>query len=65
MIEKLLPRNCKTSTNDGRVCEFNNPPSYIGGSRATGTVSHTRQVSGEKPDDEVTSHSSRIVGGWV
>ena len=44
---------------------FNNPPSYTGGSRATGMVSHVRQVGGEKMDDEVTSQSSRIVGGWV
>jgi hypothetical protein len=48
----------------GFVC-FNNPPSYTGGSKATGMVSHARQVGGEKMDDEVTSQSSRIVGGWV
>jgi len=48
----------------GFVC-FNSPPGYTGCSRATGTVSHDRQVGGEKPDDEVTSQSSSIVGGWV
>jgi hypothetical protein len=65
MTEKLPPRNCKTLTNGGGVRMFQQPPSYTGGSRATGMVSHARQVGSEKMDDEVTSQSSRIVGGWV
>jgi len=48
----------------GFVC-FNNPPSHTGSSRASGMVSHARQVGGKKLDDEVTSQSSMIVGGWM
>lgn len=42
----------------GFVC-FNNPPSY------TGCSTDTRQVCGEKADEEASSQSSRFVGDWV
>jgi hypothetical protein len=61
MTEKLPPRNCNLDEWWWGLCVSKN----TGGSRATGMVSHARRLGGEKPDDEVTSQSSRIVGGWV
>jgi hypothetical protein len=45
------------------VC-FNDPPSYTGGSVATGRASHARQVGSEKPNEEANHQPSRMAVGW-
>jgi hypothetical protein len=45
------------------VCS-NDQPGYTGGSVATLTASHARQVGGKKPDEQATHQPSRIAGGW-